>query len=148
MAVESVFGETADTETATGAAARGMDPNIRKILSIFEFIAPICCFKSAISRFSFRGSAGPSGTSRLTKFSRPGNAFDGMPKQTLQYTGFWPFGRNGTWHALPHLLQTASKSSTSLRGPLNRGLDGPPKLGRSKPGRAGPRSWNRPPPLP
>ncbi len=51
----STLSETTDATgdtTAAGAAARGNDPKIRKMLSILEFITPICCLRSAISRFS------------------------------------------------------------------------------------------------
>ena len=41
-------------------------------------------------------------------FFLPVIALRGMSKQSLQYTGFSPSGRKGTWHFLPQLLQIAS----------------------------------------
>jgi len=81
------------------APSGDMDSNIRNIVSILVFMAPICRSRSAMLLVP----AGFTG-----EYSRFGEICRGPPKQSLQYTGLTPFGRKGTWHGLPHLLQTAS----------------------------------------
>ena len=104
---------------------------ILNIVSILVFIAAIWRVRSATLL--------PSCIGKFFDFSL---ADCGAPKQSLQYTGRVLLGRNGTWHALPHLLHTASNfcitSSRSRPGcaPCNRAgapvlAPAPaPKLGR------------------
>jgi hypothetical protein len=92
--------------------------NIFNIVSILVFIAAIWRVRSAMLLPPAVDAAGIAelkfvefekrGAASTENFFLPVIAVRGMSKQSLQYTGFSPSGRNGTWHFLPQLLHTAS----------------------------------------